>query len=96
MAIEAHSPSELEGVTCYGVNSYYTDNKFEHDRYGSCKYEDYGDGYYDNYYHGRNYNCCVDHHNYDYDDYYGYEHCRFNHYKYKWKDVKEKLTRMTT
>ena len=67
----------------YNSYGYCTNNEVEHNRYGSCGCKDYRDGYYDNYYNRGDYNC------YAYYKIYGYDDCRYNHYKYGWKDVKE-------
>ena len=84
---------EHEGYGHYN-SGYYIYDEFGHDEYGSCGYEGYGDGYYDKYYHGRNYNCYADHHNYSYDDYYGYDGGYvFNHYTYERRDVKEDISK---
>ena len=64
-------------------NRYYIYDNFGHNEYGSCGYEGYRDGYYDKYYHGRNYNCYAEYHNYGDNDYYGYDGCVFNHYEYE-------------
>ena len=36
---------------------YCTDDKFEHNGYGRCRYKDCGDGSYNKYHHGSDYNC---------------------------------------
>ena len=74
----------------YYNSRYYTYKKIKHDRCGSCRYKDYGNGYYDNYNHRGDYSCYEDYNNYGYDgDYYSYGDCGYNQYKYGLIDVNE-------